>query len=399
MKRYAHTWLAAAVLLLSLPICRGVPFPDSAGNYGGFAQTDDNDPLSAALVSIDLTVTGSFTGSVVFRSNKTPITGNFAADTGQFEKIFRIAGVPGVDLFVRAQLDTANRVITGTVEQQSNGSSFLTALFTLSGAGPDPVLGAALAGTRRTAFIDPPNAQQNIVAAGATVSQEIPGDGFSVVTVGKTKQRAARFVGQLPDAAKYSSGSRMRGANYTVFSGLYKRKVHGRSLTGGQTLGLAEVTGAGGETPELSSRLSWGKGAGVEDNYYNSGFEAALFINQAVLYPKTRNGALPPIGLKPGLEHNATLKMRRGNLVQDFEAKLSISPQAVKVLETSGVPAGSGANPYRLKVRMNVFMGDVLRKLRAPRLRRVDEVCRCIAGGGRAGGRRRAWQLSRKHRF
>ena len=339
MKTTTRTFIQSILLLLAAiggalhaapdaPPSTQAAFSGAGGSYGGIAQTSDNNPLTAGVISLQLLDTGSFSGSVVFQGRRYPITGKFNASTAQFHHTFSVPQFPGFAVDVSATLDPAARTITGTFTELDFGFPTLTASFTLSGTLPDAVLGPKLAGSMRTSFIDPPN-----VASG---EQEIPGDGFSVVTVGHSaKTRAARFIGRLNDYnAKYSSGSPLRGVDYTVFGSLYKKH--------GQTFGSAGVLDNGANSPGLNSTLNWGKKTSG-DGYYEAGIDTSIFINGQV-YPHVGKGKIVPIGTAPSSNLNATLRFKRGNLVATFTAPLAITPGHVKV--------GNG-NPQQIKMTIN----------------------------------------------
>ena len=339
--------ILAIIAFLSLPLAHAAPaiavaaFPGAGGNYGGIVQPDDNDPLNAGIISLQLLDTGSFTGSATITGGKYPFSGKFNASTSQFSDTF--PAPPGL-LFdaidVDATLDSVERTIVGTLVGKASGTVVGSSTFTLSGARPDPVLGPKLTGSIRTSFIDPPNVMKpsGLVAG----PQEIPGDGFALVTVGNANSRAARFVGRLNDYnGKFSSGSPLRGANYTVLGSLYKKI----SAATGQAFGQADVLDNGSDSPGLSSMLNWGKAAGT--GYYDAGINTGIFINGQV-YPHVGPGQIVPIGADTSPRVTATIRFKRGNMIANFEAPLALSPGRAKVADP---------NPNAVTVKINAQKG------------------------------------------
>jgi hypothetical protein len=339
-------------------------FIGAAGNYGGVIDPGiGGDPGNSGLVQIQLKESGTFSGALIWQSQRYALKGRLEGD-GSFSKVFTKKGAEsGGQLTLSFTLSAATLSIAGELKDEPTGSSPVVIQFNLTGAPPDSALAIQLQPGTRISFIDPPdpsNEDETETAATAPLPgpapAPIPGDGFSVVTLGKTASRAARLVGRLPDYdGAYSAGSPLRGGDYSVFSSLYKKK----KAVGGQLFGKATVQNNGDPTPQFQSQLRWGKRQNFDPDFYSGGIDRGVFLD-AVPYPKVKRGALVPIlpgGSEPTRSINARMTFRRGNIRLSnttggtdrfFRVNLAIAPFSSKV---------AGSNPYQVKIKVDAFSG------------------------------------------
>ena len=330
-------------------------FPGAAGNYGGLIQTSDANFLTAGALTIFLEDTGRFTAKLTWEGDKYAVIGRFNSTTATFSRNFTKVGEPGATLALNLLLDAGNRAVTGTLDEQSSGSTTLTANVSLDGTPPDAAAGSAYQGTTSTAFINPPGY--------GNTPQPILGDGFTIVRVSKSANRTGRFVGRLPDDEPYSGGSVLRGTNFTLYSALYRRL----NRPGGQAFG--QVSAA--DFASLSSVILWAKRAGANPKYYNEGFATGFGIaGQA--FPGQLPGGIPPIGTQPG-PVSATLTITEGNLVDGngddiaitaavrlgaFKVKVfSPNPQQIQVTADAAAATFEGTFIHPVSGRLTAFHG------------------------------------------
>jgi hypothetical protein len=212
----------------------------------------------------------------------------------------------------------------------------------------------------RVSFIEPPDASTNSDTEPpptTTAVDPVPifGDGFMQVTVGRTAQRFARVVGRLPDYdGACSAGSPMRGANYTLFSSLYKRQ----RTFGGQLFGIATVTNAG-DSASFESNLRWGKREGYDPDFYFDKIDRIVHLD-AIPYPEVKQGALPPIlptGGEPVNSINARLTFRRGNIRIPNSGGNDLFLAVDVAISRFGVQV-VGPNPSRVTMHVNARTGS-----------------------------------------
>lgn len=352
--------------------------PDAAGNYGGVLEPQSGDPLSnSGLIQLQLSKAGVMSGVMIWQGVRYPFKG-VIRDGEPFSKAFnkKLSSLP-TELRVFLSLSTFSRFIDGTLAETASGSQVAAVNISLSGAPADPTLIDKLQPGLRISFIDPPNpsnegeevspALNSITPLGAPVG-EIPGDGFVHVRISKSKKRATRMVGRLPDArGVFTAGSPLRGANYAIFSSLYKKK----RLQGGQLFGNAGVSEAG-QSVDLTSTFRWGKDVEVDSTFYPGAFDLSFQLN-AVSYPKLKHGALVPllpqsslllaaaqpfgIAAEPTRAINARMIFRRGNLsvLDEFAVPQPFFKQDIKItpFQTRMV----GDNPHQVRLHVDAFSG------------------------------------------
>jgi hypothetical protein len=356
----------------------------TAGNYGGLIEPDPvNPPGNSGLVQLQLNETGFMSGVLIWQGQRYPFKGELT-QTKPFTKTFvkKLSSLPGeVTLFLSQSAPI--RVITGNLTDHTGGVIFTLPL-NLTGAPPDPVLVEKLRPGLRISFIDPPNPTTEGEEAAATISElgpsiaEIPGDGFVHVRISKSKKRASRLIGKLPDAeGVFTAGSPLRGTGYTVFSSLYRKFRR----QGGQLFGDANVVDVGDQPPDFTSSLRWGKDANPNTAYYPSAINQLITLN-AVPYPKLKPGDLVPllpqsstltltplgIGTEPIHSINARILFRRGNIsIPDgaggfnrfFKQNIKMNPFHTQVV---------GDNPYHVKIQVDAFSGRFHGSFIHPRL-------------------------------
>jgi hypothetical protein len=344
-----------------------------AGNYGGVIEPTPVDPPgNSGLIQLQLNETGFMSGVLIWQGQRYPFKGELT-QTKPFTKTFekKFSSVPG-DVTIFLSQSAPIRVITGNLTEHSGGVIFNLPI-NLTGAPPDPVLVEKLQPGLRISFIDPPNPTTEGEETAALISElgpaiaEIPGDGFVHVRISKSKKRASRLVGKLPDAqGVFTAGSPLRGTGYTVFSSLY-RKLRKQ---GGQLFGDANVIDVGDQPPDFTSTLRWGKDADPSSAYYPSAFNLSVSLD-AVPYPKLKSGDLVPLlpsssaltvaplglGTEPIHSINARILFRRGNIsIPDglggfnrfFKQNIKMNPFHTQVV---------GDNPHHVKIQVDAFSG------------------------------------------
>ncbi len=389
--RFLLAALTSLLVLSSWPARGQVSFVEASGGYSGLALPDqDINPADVTALNLNLTPTGRVTGTFRNAGIRRSFRGRFDPADGTFDHLLPAGDVIRLDgsrvpffYLITAQLDPANRTMTGRVDPQSGEANVLGAAFTLSGAPPDPEIGDALAGNRQTSFVDPPDP--------STVDGlDIPGDGFTLVKVGKSKTRPARLVGKLPDGANYSTGTPLQGTRYAVLSPLFTLGRISRSGNvtirsfdyQGSTYGFGEVTAPSASPPEwllaptarslagltaeraltgfpaLVAALRWHQLPITNSTFiYGQGVRTNVNVD-ARFYPRTPREGLVPIGLDPLRRENATITLRRGNMAAPVEAAITIRRGSVRFERMIGADTGVGGNPYRIRVSMNALVGS-----------------------------------------
>jgi hypothetical protein len=262
---------------------------------------------------------------------------------------------------VSLTLDQNSLTMSGQLTDTSPGGASIVFPFNLDGTPASSALADVYQPGPRISFIDPPDASTNSDTEPPPTTTDLDptpifGDGFMQVTVGRTAQRFARFVGRLPDYdGACSAGSPMRGANYTFFSSLYKRQ----KTFGGQLFGMATVANMG-DAVSFQSDLRWSKREGYDPDFYFGKIDRAVHLDAAP-YPEVKRGALPPIlptGGDPVNSINARLTFRRGNIRIPnsggndlfFGVDVAISRSGSRVV---------GSNPHRVTMHVNARSGAI----------------------------------------
>jgi hypothetical protein len=335
---------------------KGGPFSAEAGDYGGIVEVEGGSSAASGIIELNLSAAGSFSGKLNWQGSTYPFKKDKLNGEGGFTTSFAKADNAGVTLLLKMSL-SGRRTITGTLEELENGATTLTAGLNLSGLPPDTTLSGKLEPGMRVAFIDPPNNPSGLIRQ-STALPVIPGDGFAVISIGRSKSRSTRTVGRLPDyQGAFSFGSALRGSQYSVFSSLYKRQAASSRSSRprgpssqrkflGQVFGRANVADGGGSAPTLTSQLRWGKLADHAESLYPGGFDTDLFLD-GKKYPKVHKGGLLPIILGNSGQVSATMRFRDGNLGTAFnplEATLNITPFHTTV---------AGQNPYEIKIKVS----------------------------------------------
>lgn len=357
MKRPYYLLILTCLSLLS-SLKAAPPFPGGGGNYGGtIPATSLGDPNDSGILTVILQDTGAASLKLVWQGQtyvfKQPFEGDSSSGMLARDIPKKNPKTAGTKLSLFCALDPDTRKITGVVtdsEATSNGT------FELSGQLPDPAVTAQLDPGLRTAFFDG--------------DSSIPGDGFAVVTVSKTKSRSSRVVGGLPDNEKYSTGSPLRGANYALRGGLYAQKNLG---SGGQVLGDATAsstdtfarseegnTPRGGGLASLLAALRWHKNAGVVGTRSYPGAFKKDFNLDTIPYARNRDARYILTGGHEPLLSNARIKITSGNLSAPNDpvtADLSVTFLGGRVV---------GPNPHKIHLNMIPFVARFTGNFRHP---------------------------------
>jgi uncharacterized delta-60 repeat protein len=200
----------------------------------------------------------------------------------------------------------------------------------------------AVRNTLYTTTIDVPDSGSALPegAAAASGFAAYRGSGFASVKI--AKNRSARFVGQMPDTAKFSAGSPVSRRTYAFYSALYRVKRGALGSVSGQTTLQSDF--------ELrSDSLTWQRQADNRDTIFNGAFTTPAFLNGDRYTPPTR-GQLLQIGLEltAGTFSNANLNMTLGGLAPEFSQKVKFIPGSVRVV---------GENPSAVKLRISPTTG------------------------------------------
>jgi hypothetical protein len=352
------------------------PSFDFSGNYGGVIEpASPSDPAAnSGLVQVQITKSNFASGVLIWQGQRYPFKGTITGGV-PFVRVFqkKLADPPTE---LEMGLNLSSQFITGTLGEKVSGTIQTQVSMFLNGAPADPLLVDKLEPGLRISFLDAPDptnegenalALENDVAELGPAVAEVPGDGFVHVRIARSKKRASRLIGRLPDAlGVFTAGSPLRGSAYAVYSSLYKKS----RLQGGQLFGEAGVTESGGDSVDLTSNLRWGKDADPDATYYPNSFNYSLMLD-ALPYPKTRRGALPPLlprstmllahepfGIgEPTRAIDARILFRRGNITiadglggfdRFFRQNIKITPFHTRVV---------GENPHNVKIKMDAFSG------------------------------------------
>ncbi len=336
-------------------------FSGAAGNYGGLLIVPDADlppgiqhvprghlpnetPLNSGTLTAQVRDSGRFTAVLNWQGYIYRFMGKFNPDTATFERSFKDRDKPGETLELLLTLDAGARILNcaltglGVPDDANDPDPHYTAEGALSGAEPDDS-GAAFAGSLNVSFIAPLDY--------GSFPVDFRGDGYSITRVSKRKGFSARIIGRLPDNEPFSAGSRLRGTNYTIFSGLYKK--NGRF--GGLTIGQLSTA----DRKSIQNILLWTKREGADPDYYPDGFETGFGILTTVFLSPTPglssvSKPIPPISTTRG-PVRGTLVLKGGNLGKNgsgednvIAAKIRISHSGVKILDP---------NPQRIVMKTN----------------------------------------------
>jgi hypothetical protein len=341
--------LLAVTLCLSLYVSppvrameRGSPVIDgAAGNYGGLLQvagpSPNGGPLNTGSLTALVNESGRFSAVLNWRGFKYPFKGRFDAETLDFSNDFPEKGNPGGTLALKLNLVTSNHTVHAELTVEADPAPYV-AVADLSGEEPDPTAGEALAGSVNTSFIAPPDY--------GSLPQDLRGDGFTIARVAKNRGFVARLIGRLPDNEPFSAGSFLRGTEYDIFSGLYRKNGN----FGGTTYGKVSIA----DLESLQNVLLWAKRAGSNPKYYPAGFDTGFgFKTARYLISQLRGDPfrkIPKISVDPG-SVKATLTFSDGNLGRGeggayttFTVKIRLTTFGTKVLQP---------NPYRVSLRTN----------------------------------------------
>lgn len=350
-------------------------FPQARGDYGGIIEADDSvSGAEAAEASGELRIalldSGVSSARLVWRNQIYAFRARFIPDapgdqvygtfSGTLPKKGLEAGASPEKLILELHLTADLRTISGTIAEDSGSGSVGPAVsFVLSGAVADTLVLKQLEPGTQVSFIDPPTAVNAAMEGGSPEPAEpASGDGFAVISLGKSDKRNARFVGRLPDNELYSSGSPLRRDSYVVRSPLYKAA---RKSPGGQILGTAtassgssslhETRGITGSVANLIAGLRWAKQKQSKKtpvyNAYANGFDFRLQLGGLPYrFPPGASRRVVPIGLNttgPRSLANATIILRDGNLAAPVKVPVNYTIFGIRVL-----------SPNPLSVRLNV---------------------------------------------
>ncbi len=339
-------------------------FPGAGGDYGGLLEADaGGDPDNSGILTVGLRDSGAATLKLVWKGQVYSLKAPFNAAGVLSRKLTKKATTDGTELDLFCALNADTRTISGTLtDPTADAGASLARGFALSGAVPDPLVTEQLTPGLRMAFIDPtaPAAAPENGATPTTISE----DGFSLVTVGRTARRSSRFVGNLPDATKYSAGSPIRGAKYALRAGLYSQKKLG---SGGQFLGSGDVAatsaasaeardtrGISGSAASLIAAFRWhkkkGGTGGIATKSYPGGLDQRVELD-TLGYTGGRDLSFVLTGT-PNVQRNATLRMNNGNLGTRADVP-GPNPITVGLNVTIFGAKIVGANPHKVKLRVN----------------------------------------------
>jgi YD repeat-containing protein len=239
------------------------PFLPLAGKYAGLITGNAGSSAEAGVLSLNVTLSGGFSGTVSLGGKKFKVKGTFDADGNA---TVDLSGSPAVHLALH--LDSGTRQITGTF------TGGVTATLTASSAPfskSKPAPGGAVG--KYTALL----------AATESLATVPKGTGFASVTIGTTG--GVKVAGVLADGTKLSEGtSLVTDTQWPLFANLYK--------DGGFVSGLVSYAPDPG-VGEFIGTIEWMKPA-VTGGLYTAGFSTELDFSAAHYAP-------PPKG-QPALE-------------------------------------------------------------------------------------------------
>jgi uncharacterized delta-60 repeat protein len=200
----------------------------------------------------------------------------------------------------------------------------------------DAVRGALYTTTIDVPDMAPPEGPEELVG----FADKFRGSGFASVKI--AKNRSARFVGQMPDTAKFSAGSAVSRRTYAFYSALYRVKRGALGSVSGQAALQSNF--------ELrSTSLNWQRQSDDRDAIFSGAFNTPAFLTGDRYTPPTR-GQLLQIGLEllSGAFSNANVDMTLGGLVPEFSQRLKFVPGSVRVV---------GENPSKVKLKISPATG------------------------------------------
>jgi uncharacterized delta-60 repeat protein len=301
--------------------------------FGVLSQVEGTGKLS-----VELGVSGAFSLLLTWLGEDYAVKGRIESD-GSFQAVLTGKGMEsGALLLLQLQYDPASGQIDAQLTDSVVGGPF-TFPAPLGGETDEAL--SVVSNTLYTTTIDvPENAALPENAEAASGFTAYRGSGFASVKI--AKNRSARFIGQMPDTAKFSAGSPVARRTYAFYSALYrvKRGALG-SVSGNATLQSDfELRG---------DSLRWQRDADSRDNIFSGSFSTPAFLNGDRYTPPTR-GQLLQIGLEllAGAFSNANLDMTLGGLNPDVRQALKFIPGSVRVV---------GENPSKVKLKISPKTG------------------------------------------
>lgn len=310
------------------------------GQYFGVLTNESG----TGKVNLEIGPSGAFSMLLTWLGQDYPVKARLDSDRSFVAVFARKNSAPGALLLLEIQFDPFLGQVVAKLTDSVVGGPFV---FAVSRGGEADTAVDAVRGQLYTTTIDVPEtgsaAPELALHDGPSAAASFAayrGSGFAVVKI--AKNRSARFVGQMPDTAKFSAGSAVSRRTYAFYSALYRIKR--RAL--GSVTGQAVLQ----STFELrSSSLTWQREADSRDEIFNGAFNTPAFLNGDRYTPPTR-GQLLQIGLElmSGALSNANLDLTLGGLNADVRQALKFVPGSVRMV---------GANPTRVKLKISPKTG------------------------------------------
>jgi hypothetical protein len=314
-------------------------FAQIAGTFDGLIQ--DSTAVAGAqahqragYLSVKLTKTGAFSGSVVFAGQKfsPAVRKGFAGSAATLSNAGGNARIvvrkkAGAEIVLRFQFDGATEKITGTAASTDGGSATFTSAFTLAPL----TLPAAFAG------------QFSLIVKPDATAGSPQGFGYAVVKI--KPKGAVSVVGKLADGAALSSAANFHADHsFVVYAPLYKTapfgSIRGTILFPAVALPLGDASGV----------LDWFKPARAADKYFPLGLVLSRTGLLARFTPPAKDALV--LTFPAGLDNGHVVLDQGGinTIDQPFTlttpAKVSVAPTnpdkvTLKLGATSGLFSGS----------------------------------------------------------
>lgn len=305
------------------------------GQYFGIISEN----VGNGQMNMQITQSGAFSLLLTWLGMDYELKGRFDSDRSFVAALPRKGVEQNALLVLKLQFDPLTGEVQAELTDSVLGGPFAFSALR-SGEGDEAV--DAVVGQLYTTTIDVPTmALPEGAEAGASgFAGKFAGSGFATVKI--ARNRSARFVGQMPDTAKFSAGSPVSRRTYALYSALY------RARTGA----LGSVSGRASLQSNFelrSSSLTWQRAADSRDAIFNGAFNTPAFLTGDRYTPPTR-GQLMQIGLEllSGSFSNAKASMTLGGLAPELQQALKFTPGSVRVV---------GENPSAMKLRISPRTG------------------------------------------
>jgi hypothetical protein len=335
---------------------RLIDFFQLSGFYSGIV-TESGTESPGTAIALQLGATGAISTSFMgFDGERYPIKGTFGAN-GRLAATFAKTNAPGTTFTLTFQLlpdpivinNRSVRAINATFQETANGVPSALVEFTLTegaigGVASSGTLTALITGRslRTVSDVQPGEASDTVL---------VEGDGYVIMTIGKTRNRRARVAGRLPDGEPFTSSAMAPfGKTYQLAAANLYRRASGGSVAGRiNVLEMPAETGPGLIQVGMLSDLSWRRRSSPRSAAYPQGIAGKINM-EGLAYPVSGNGGMLGVLGLPGPTASAKLTLSGSDLPPPSPDNNALS--VVLLIQSNSVQV-SEPNPLKLKLKVN----------------------------------------------